>query len=491
MKEWSIAKAGVCALAGLAFIFLRFLYTAFAFPVLHANSDMAASTWIVLLTASALAQGLAVLYIRRGNHLLGSTFIVALCTMATVGMLLMYFSLDVFENRSLCYAGAAVTAFGAGMLPPCWKEVSSCYTTKQRQMLMVYLAIITASMLYLVCLSLPYVIAVGLNSLAPLLSALLLRQAYLERQSSLPLQQTTRRVDEMAKEPAERHMPRMAKAGKVSFAALTVFLVLLSIPQSFWKTEALPFVTTSGFSWTLMVAASILLVSLSGVVDQFLRRKNGSSQLAFTVLFGETILVMLLPFFVKNHSIMNISVLSGLLLYWAIFYSEIDEIPDQPGYGVKAYAECLLISNLAMFAGTLGASLSQQGSLPFIGIALGIATIASFVLRLRTYGGMPNRFAQDYGTSDAPAHAPVSDMQTGISSQCKHAIHAYNLSEREGEILEYLVRGRSAKSISAELFISYNTVKTYMGRIYKKLDVHSREELIIKVEAAPKEPVSA
>ena len=38
-----------------------------------------------------------------------------------------------------------------------------------------------------------------------------------------------------------------------------------------------------------------------------------------------------------------------------------------------------------------------------------------------------------------------------------------------------------AKAIADELFISFNTVRSHIRRIYGKLDVHSRQELLDKV----------
>lgn len=54
----------------------------------------------------------------------------------------------------------------------------------------------------------------------------------------------------------------------------------------------------------------------------------------------------------------------------------------------------------------------------------------------------------------------------------------YGLSEREVEILLLLLEKRSAPYIADQLFISGNTVKTHIRRIYEKTNVHSREELV-------------
>ena len=52
-----------------------------------------------------------------------------------------------------------------------------------------------------------------------------------------------------------------------------------------------------------------------------------------------------------------------------------------------------------------------------------------------------------------------------------------SLSEREMEIANTMLKGKSYKHTADELFISIDTVRTYVRRIYKKLNVNSRSEL--------------
>ena len=59
----------------------------------------------------------------------------------------------------------------------------------------------------------------------------------------------------------------------------------------------------------------------------------------------------------------------------------------------------------------------------------------------------------------------------------------YSLSPREQEILVYLAKGRGAKHIGDKLYISAETVRTHTKRIYEKMDVHNREELLDILES--------
>ena len=55
---------------------------------------------------------------------------------------------------------------------------------------------------------------------------------------------------------------------------------------------------------------------------------------------------------------------------------------------------------------------------------------------------------------------------------------AYGLSERETDVLSLLATERSIDQIGEKLFIAPGTVKTHMHRIYQKLGVRSRVELL-------------
>lgn len=56
----------------------------------------------------------------------------------------------------------------------------------------------------------------------------------------------------------------------------------------------------------------------------------------------------------------------------------------------------------------------------------------------------------------------------------------FNLTEREKEILKCLVEGMSYKLIADTCFISIDTVSGHIKNIYKKLQVHSKSEAVVK-----------
>lgn len=54
----------------------------------------------------------------------------------------------------------------------------------------------------------------------------------------------------------------------------------------------------------------------------------------------------------------------------------------------------------------------------------------------------------------------------------------FALTDREHEILSWLVKGYSYKMIAAELGISFSTVNTHVNRVYNKLHVNSATEAV-------------
>lgn len=70
------------------------------------------------------------------------------------------------------------------------------------------------------------------------------------------------------------------------------------------------------------------------------------------------------------------------------------------------------------------------------------------------------------------------DIQPELTQPARWQSHG--LSAREGEICERIMRGYSDKQISAELFISFWTVRTHIGNIFAKLELLNRHELVAR-----------
>ena len=57
------------------------------------------------------------------------------------------------------------------------------------------------------------------------------------------------------------------------------------------------------------------------------------------------------------------------------------------------------------------------------------------------------------------------------------------LSDRELEVLELVAAGHSNKEIAGKLFVSINTVKTHLQKVYEKLEVNRRTQAVEKAKS--------
>ena len=90
-------------------------------------------------------------------------------------------------------------------------------------------------------------------------------------------------------------------------------------------------------------------------------------------------------------------------------------------------------------------------------------------------------------------HRGGSPMSPSIARKVVQSFHhppqaappGPQLSEREQQVLDGLVRGDLYKEIADILGISMGTLHTYIRRIYEKLHVHSRAQAVAKVTEKP------
>lgn len=75
------------------------------------------------------------------------------------------------------------------------------------------------------------------------------------------------------------------------------------------------------------------------------------------------------------------------------------------------------------------------------------------------------------------------ELTDRLSKQAQVLREQYRLSARETEVMEYIARGYTVARTAEELIVSENTIRTHSKRIYAKLDVHKKQELIDMLKA--------
>jgi DNA-binding NarL/FixJ family response regulator len=91
-------------------------------------------------------------------------------------------------------------------------------------------------------------------------------------------------------------------------------------------------------------------------------------------------------------------------------------------------------------------------------------------------------YIQEAHTGGAPMTASVASQVLNMFAHMHkdHKNEEYDLSEREKEVLQFLVKGFSYKMIASDMYISIDTVRSHIKKIYEKLHVNSKSEAVAK-----------
>jgi len=84
-------------------------------------------------------------------------------------------------------------------------------------------------------------------------------------------------------------------------------------------------------------------------------------------------------------------------------------------------------------------------------------------------------------TLNAELNQPVERQKVSINKLDLNKNLLNPLTEREMEVLDLICDGKTNKAIGEELYVSVNTIKTHVLKIYEKLDVNNRTQALKKV----------
>lgn len=125
----------------------------------------------------------------------------------------------------------------------------------------------------------------------------------------------------------------------------------------------------------------------------------------------------------------------------------------------------------------LATCLYGEGADEFIAIRLFVAVLLVVVFSLF----FPSQ--EHLSMDDSPVSRSGLDEHEAYELRIRLIAQKYGLTPREREVIRYLARGRNAAYIQEKLVVSPHTVRSHMYNIYRKLGVHSQQELIDTVES--------
>lgn len=223
-----------------------------------------------------------------------------------------------------------------------------------------------------------------------------------------------------------------------------------------------------------LIAVAVLLVLLW---MQFKDQPLESSMLWLIVLLLIAAGVVIGALFEGSFSIMYVTLLgSAQTLTVAFLMLALCDIAHNSswrahavlGVGLSLYYGPLALGFLVSFL--CGGTIDE--SKLFVVALFGLLLVFFFLLYL------PDRYNnRDRMLADLRPRLDDSSQET-MDRRMEVAAQRYGLSPREQEVALLYAQGRSKPFIAEELFIAEGTVKDHIKSVYKKMGVHSKQELI-------------
>lgn len=130
---------------------------------------------------------------------------------------------------------------------------------------------------------------------------------------------------------------------------------------------------------------------------------------------------------------------------------------------------------LSSVGSIIGGTTSAMEEFGFAQLAM-IALFAVYILSLVLF---TSRNKREKGATNVIV---VESSRDVLCERCVELAKETKLSKREAEIMEFIVRGRDVPHIADTLVISENTVRTHSKSIYRKANVHNKQELLSLIE---------
>ena len=251
-------------------------------------------------------------------------------------------------------------------------------------------------------------------------------------------------------------------------------LLLVSFYSLSWIVHTLIFPSSRAASPLLAVVGALFygVVALgAGLISDGIGAIEETAMIGLATLFGVYIIasvdgalwggVALLM--EGSYGIIDLFVFTYLAV-WAALYSTLSETTISRGLAL--YTGVVALGYVA--SPLLAADASPLSSLPVlttVAVTLLIGNVALLVLRRHRQARMES----------------MRDDEQDGSAELFPRETVENITPRETEVLELILRGFSNAEITAELGISINTLKTHIRNLYSKAGVSSRAELILKM----------
>lgn len=206
-------------------------------------------------------------------------------------------------------------------------------------------------------------------------------------------------------------------------------------------------------TWTLFTLLCFTGLVMMAFFDNSLLNLGGSIVLMTRVCFGFLLFVLFSSYTKKYNSEVSFK--------FFIVYSLVDSLTTIVAYSIAPGVFSIL--NIAVSEHV--AAISLLTILVVIGLSFLFFTRNTFLQLSEKQGSAGSELVV------SPAEKAIAYAETTM------------ISLKEREVLGYLYQGFTYRRIAELMYISPNTVVTHVKSIYRKLDVHSKQELIDRINS--------
>lgn len=175
---------------------------------------------------------------------------------------------------------------------------------------------------------------------------------------------------------------------------------------------------------------------------------------------------------------LDVSYVLFATFFFTILCNVLQRVEANP---IRMFALACAIEYSAAIAGALASRLVTHETLTVSLVLLAAVIALAFVLF-----STDDDYRSGWGTAK-PTRGYMDPLRylENLADACASISMQYSLSRRESDVLLLLAQQKTVPQIADELFVSQATVKSHTNSIYKKLQVHSRKELLAFIDIKP------
>lgn len=196
--------------------------------------------------------------------------------------------------------------------------------------------------------------------------------------------------------------------------------------------------------------------------------------LGFSLVYAESLQIALTVF--------------GGIRYVALAYLNIKLVDIAHHSKMPAYAVFAIGWGMMLLFMSFGLSMTLNGiyggmtvSTPLILLCATLVTGSVFIFGGSTFGDVRIAPSTDQEEGSASGAETMLDIQY---RQCVALQAKYGLTQRETEVVFLIAQGYTQAYCADALMVSLNTVRTHMKRVYAKMNIHAKDELLQKLGEA-------